>query len=64
VEHSEHKDYPPIAYTVRMLLTFEIVLTFGFGEPNEECICVIDEADDEANQNNKDVADYNQGSDW
>ena len=40
------------------------LLTFGLGEPDEECVCVIDDADDPGDKNDKDVADDDLGAHW
>lgn len=39
-------------------------LTFGLGEPDEECISVVDDADDPGDKDNENVADDNLGTYW
>ena len=62
VEEGEQNNYSRIIYRKKVLENEQIRLTFGFREPNNECVSIIDEGNDARDQHDKDVANYHGGS--
>lgn len=46
------------------MMQLKSLLTFGLGKPDEECVCVIDDADNPGDKDDKDVADDDLGAHW